>query len=79
MVTREAWLLWQYIIAREEKQQIQRQDEEKNWSLALSGALSGPRQAAIGAVKGVNDGEQLYDDEHTEDLYTAMYKSELLP
>ncbi len=60
--------------AREEKQQQQRQKEEQNWSLALSGELSGPRKAAIGAVQGVVLTQHELMEDKDEDLYTDMYK-----
>ena len=56
-----------------------RQDEEKNWTLALSGELSGPRRAAIGAVKGVVETQHMFEDEHEEEMYTSMYKGDFLP
>ena len=65
-------------LAREEQQEKVRQDEEKNWTLALSGELSGPRRAAIGAVKGVVETQHLFEDERDEEMYTAMYKGKLL-
>jgi hypothetical protein len=61
--------------AKEEEQAKQRQEEEKNWSLAMSGELSGPRQAALGAVQGVVETQHLIDvDDKDEVLHTAMYK-----
>ena len=64
--------------AKEEKQKEQRMEEEENWSKALSGELSGPRRAALGAVQGVAQTQQLIDviDDKDEYLYTAMYKGE---
>ena len=64
---------------KEEEQTKQRQEEEKNWNLALSGELSGPRQAALGAVQGVVQTQQLIDVDDKDDvLYTAMYKGKTL-
>lgn len=60
--------------AKEEKQQQLRQKEEQNWSLALSGELSGPRRAAIGAVQGVVQTQSELMEEKDIDLYTDMYK-----
>ena len=61
--------------AKEEEQTKQRQEEEKNWSLAMSGELSGPRQAALGAVQGVVETQHLIEDSYKDEvLYTGMYK-----
>ena len=61
--------------AKEEEQIKQRQEEEKNWSLAMSGELSGPRQAALGAVQGVVETQHLIEDSYKDEvLYTGMYK-----
>lgn len=61
--------------AKEEEQAKQRQEEEKNWSLAMSGELSGPRQAALGAVQGVVDTQTLIEDTFKDEvLHTAMFK-----
>ena len=59
--------------ARKEEQEKQRQQEEENWSRALSGELSGPRKAALGAVQGVVQTQHLIEAKD-EDLYTDMYK-----
>jgi hypothetical protein len=71
--------------AREEEQVKVREEEEKNWQQAMSGELSGPRKAALGAAEGVSEvikaveGEGGLDDLAMEDdkeefLYTAFYK-----
>lgn len=60
--------------ARKEEQEKQRQQEEENWSRALSGELSGPRKAALGAVQGVVQTQHLIEAKD-EDLYTDMYKA----
>ena len=65
--------------AKEEQQTKQRQEEEKNWTLAMSGELSGPRQAALGAVQGVVETQHLIDvDDKDEVLHTAMYKGQCI-
>lgn len=68
--------------AKEEAQQKQREEEEENWEKALSGELSGRRKAAIGA-ENVSEEALIHRqfqlvEGRDEDLYTAMYKSELL-
>ncbi|CAI8034138.1 Cat eye syndrome critical region protein 2 homolog [Geodia barretti] len=71
--------------AREEEQMKVREEEEKNWQQAMSGELSGPRKAALGAAEGVSEvikaveGEGGLDDlamegDKEEFLYTAFYK-----
>lgn len=66
---------------RQEEQARVRREEEENWEKALSGELSGPRKAALGAAEGVSDSqlsEQLqlqFVADRDEDLYTAMFKS----
>ncbi len=59
-----------------------RKEEEENWEKALSGELSGPRKAALGAAEGVSDAQRLSQElqmqlvaDRDEDLYTAMFKS----
>lgn len=68
--------------AREEQQARQREAEDENWEKAMSGELSGKRQAAIGASKNVTEvtllGEQLLAEAKNE-LDTAMFKSEEIP
>lgn len=41
--------------AQEEEQTKQREEEDKHWTKALSGELSGPRKAAIGAAQNVTE------------------------
>ncbi len=66
--------------AREEEQSRVRMEEDEVWSKAMSGELSGPRRAALGAAEGVSEvqGIEPWDlivaGKH-EELYTAMYKS----
>ena len=47
---------------REEEQERVRKEEEENWSKALSGELSGPRPAALGAAESVTIGSLLHID-----------------
>ncbi len=66
--------------AREEEQVRVRQEEEEVWSKALSGELSGPRKAAIGAAENVTGVQieepwDLITADKDDDLYTAMFKS----
>lgn len=68
---------------REEEQERVRKEEEENWSKALSGELSGPRPAALGAAESVTANvvgevpEYLrMEEERDEEMYTAMFKSE---
>lgn len=67
---------------REEQQQRIRSEEDENWSKALSGELSGPRRAAIGAAEQVSEGQlshewvEIISAERDQELYTAMFKSE---
>ena len=42
-----------FVVAQEEEQSKIREEEEKNWEMAMSGNLSGPRRAAIGAAQSV--------------------------
>ena len=66
--------------AREEEQAHLRQQEEENWSKALSGELSGPRKAAVSGQEKVIETQKLAEglvellEDRNEDLYTAMYK-----
>lgn len=67
---------------KQEEQARVRREEEENWEKALSGELSGPRKAAIGAAEGVSDTQRLSEElqlqlvaDRDEDLYTAMFKS----
>ena len=66
---------------KQEEQARVRKEEEQNWEKALSGELSGPRKAALGAAEGVSDANRLSEElqmqlvaDRDEDLYTAMYK-----
>jgi len=66
---------------REEEQERVRKEEEENWSKALSGELSGPRPAALGAAESVTANvvgevpEYLrIEEERDEEMYTAMFK-----
>ena len=43
------------LAAQEEEQTKQREEEDKHWTKALSGELSGPRKAAIGAAQNVTE------------------------
>ena len=68
---------------REEEQERVRKEEEENWSKALSGELSGPRAAALGAAESVSANAETgvpefltFEEDKDEDLYTAMFKSE---
>ena len=66
---------------REAEQERVRQEEEDNWSKALSGELVGRRRAAIGAAENVSESQisenwELLNVTRDEELYTAMYKSE---
>lgn len=67
---------------KQEEQARVRKEEEENWEKALSGELSGPRKAALGAAEGVSDVQRLSEElqlqlvaDRDEDLYTAMFKS----
>ena len=67
---------------KQEEQARVRKEEEENWEKALSGELSGPRKAALGAAEGVSDVQRLTEEfqlqlvaDRDEDLYTAMFKS----
>ena len=69
---------------KQEEQARVRKEEEQNWEKALSGELSGPRKAALGAAEGVSDAHRLSEElqmqlvaDRDEDLYTAMYKGML--
>ena len=70
---------------KQEEQAKNRMEEEENWKKALSGEISGPRKAAIGAAEGVSDVQRISEElqlqlvaDRDEDLYTAMFKSEAM-
>ena len=71
------------LVVREEEQERVRKEEEENWSKALSGELSGPRAAALGAAESVSANVEggvpeflTFEEDKDEDMYTAMFKSE---
>ena len=75
-------LCWSLVV-REEEQERVRKEEEENWSKALSGELSGPRAAALGAAESVSANVEggvpeflTFEEDKDEDMYTAMFKSE---